>query len=207
MRIKKPSNFALLLILTLAAGCASVNPPSDTLDDYIARPEIEEELMELYFYPSTVRMLDKFISNGEGGILEGVVEGRLFYSKSDSLDILQRDKNELKKGLETEGFELLGEFRSGDMTTVAYVRDLAVDRYIVLLGGTDVATMLIEMKGEISMETLQGLSALNSANVMSLLDLTGGEEEQPEEIEPSDIEESGEAPMDSTNTKTIKIEI
>ncbi|HKL40325.1 MAG TPA: DUF4252 domain-containing protein [Cryomorphaceae bacterium] len=180
----------LLFILTLAAGCTSVNPPSDTLDDYIARPEIEEELMELYFYPSTVRMLDKFISNGEGGILKGVEEGRLFYTKSDSLDILQRDKQGLKKGLKSEGFELLGEFRSGDMTTVAYVRDLSIDRYVVLLGGTDVATMLVEMKGEISMETLQGLSDLNSANVMSLLDLTGGEEEPPEEIEPRDIEES-----------------
>ena len=186
-----------------------MNPPSNTLDDYIARPEIEEELMELYFYPSTVRMLDKFISNGKGGILEGVEEGRLFYSKSDSLDILQRDKQTLKKGLETEGFELLGEFRSGDMTTVAYVRDLSVDRYVVLLGGPDVATMLVEMKGEISIETLQGLSNLNSANVMSLLDLTGGDEEQPEEIEPIDSEETDEAPADSvnTNTKTIKIEI
>jgi len=208
MRIKRPINFAILLILGLTAGCASVNPPSETLDDYIERPEIEEELMELYFYPSTVRMLDKFISQGSGGILEGVEEGRLFYTQSDSVDILNRDKSDLREGLETEGFELLAEFRSGDMNTIAYVRDRSVDRYVVLVGGTDVATMLVEMKGEISMETLKGLSDLNSANVMSLLDMTKGEEKKVEDAESSDNANEDEVPTaDSTHTETIKIEI
>ncbi|MGB6035789.1 MAG: DUF4252 domain-containing protein, partial [Cryomorphaceae bacterium] len=170
---------------------------------YIERPEIDDELVELYFYPSTVRMLDKFISNGEGGILDGVKEGRLFYAKSDSLDILQRDVKELKDGFKSEGFELLAEMKSGEMNTVAFVREASIDRYIVLVGGVDVATMLVEMKGEISMKTLQGLSNLNSENVMSLLDITNSnEEEQAGEPDSKEMEEA-----DSLNTKTIKIEI
>jgi hypothetical protein len=186
----------------MAAGCAEVNPPSEALNDYIERPEIDQELGELYFYPTTVRMLDKFISNGEGGILEGVKEGRLFFAKSDSLDILQRDVKELENGLKSEGFELLAEFKSGDMSTVAYVRDQTIDRYVVLVGGDGVATMLIEMKGEISLETIQGLSDLNTDNVMSLLDLARGNNE-----ELIDESESEEAEPDTTKTKTIKIEI
>jgi hypothetical protein len=152
-------------------------------------------------------MLDKFISNGEGGILEGVKEGRLFYTKSDSLDILQRDMKELKSGLESEGFELLAEFRSGDVKSIAYIRDLSIDRYVVLIGGPDVATMLVELKGEISISTLQGLSDLNSENVMSLLDLTKDEAEKSDEVESSENEANDEAPFDSSNTQQIKIEI
>ncbi|MFT6998404.1 MAG: hypothetical protein ACJAQ4_002165 [Cryomorphaceae bacterium] len=201
MRTKRPINFSLIFILLLATGCAEVNPPSETLNDYIERSEIEQELGELYFYPTTVRMLDKFISNGEGGILEGVKEGRLFYSKSDSLDILQRDVKELENGLKSEGFELLAEFKSGDMTTIAYVRDQSIDRYVVLLGGDDAATMLLEMKGEISMKTIQGFSALNTDNVMSLLDLAKNEEEIIDE------HESEETESDTSKTKTLKIEI
>jgi hypothetical protein len=201
MRTKRPINFSLIFILLLATGCAEVNPPSETLNDYIERSEIEQELGELYFYPTTVRMLDKFISNGEGGILEGVKEGRLFYSKSDSLDILQRDVKELENGLLSEGFELLAEFKSGDMTTIAYVRDQSFDRYVVLLGGDDAATMLLEMKGEISMKTIQGFSALNTDNVMSLLDLAKNEEEIIDE------HESEETESDTSKTKTLKIEI
>jgi hypothetical protein len=201
MRTKRPINFSLIFILLLATGCAEVNPPSETLDAYIERPEIDQELGELYFYPTTVRMLDKFISNGEGGILEGVKEGRLFYSKSDSLDILQRDVKELENGLLSEGFELLAEFKSGDMTTIAYVRDQSFDRYVVLLGGDDAATMLLEMKGEISMKTIQGFSALNTDNVMSLLDLAKNEEEIIYEYE------SEETESDTSKTKTLKIEI
>lgn len=200
MKTTRPINFSLIFILLLAAGCAEVNPPSETLNDYIERPEIDQELGEFYFYPATVRMLDKFISNGEGGILEGVKEGRLFFAKSDSLDILQRDAKELENGLKSEGFELLAEFKSGDMSTVAYMRDQTIDRYVVLVGGDDVATMLIEMKGEISLETIQGLSDLNTDNVMSLLDLAKGNNEEL-------IDESEETEPDTTKTKTIKIEI
>jgi hypothetical protein len=202
MKTTRPINSSLIFILLLAAGCAEVNPPSEALNDYIERPEIDQELGELYFYPTTVRMLDKFISNGEGGILEGVKEGRLFFAKSDSLDILQRDVKELENGLRSEGFELLAEFKSGDMSTVAYVRDQTIDRYVVLVGGDGVATMLIEMKGEISLETIQGLSDLNTDNVMSLLDLARGNNE-----ELIDESESEEAEPDTTKTKTIKIEI
>jgi len=201
MKTTRPINFSFIFILLLAAGCAEVNPPSETLNDYIERPEIDQELGELYFYPSTVRMLDKFISNGEGGILEGVKEGRLLFAKSDSLDILLRDVKELENGLKSEGFELLAEFKSGDMSTVAYVRDQTIDRYVVLVGGDGVATMLIEMKGEISLETIQGLSDLNTDNVMSLLDLAKGNNN--EEL----IDESEETEPDTTKTKTIKIEI
>ncbi len=207
MRTKRPINFTLFFISLIAASCTQVNPPSQTLDDYIERPEIDQELVELYFYPTTVRMLDKFISNGEGGILEGVKEGRLFYTKSDSLDILQRDVKELKSGLESEGFELLGEFRSGDVKSIAYIRDLSIDRYVVLIGGPDVATMLVELKGEISLSTLQGLSDLNSENVMSLLDLTKDETEKSDEVESSENEANDEAPIDSSDTQQIKIEI
>ncbi|MFT5596201.1 MAG: hypothetical protein ACI8QH_000991 [Flammeovirgaceae bacterium] len=202
MKTTRSINSSLIFILLLAAGCAEVNPPSEALNDYIERPEIDQELGELYFYPTTVRMLDKFISNGEGGILEGVKEGRLFFAKSDSLDILQRDVKELENGLRSEGFELLAEFKSGDMSTVAYVRDQTIDRYVVLVGGDGVATMLIEMKGEISLETIQGLSDLNTDNVMSLLDLARGNNE-----ELIDESESEEAEPDTTKTKTIKIEI
>ena len=202
MKTTRSINSSLVFILLLAAGCAEVNPPSEALNDYIERPEIDQELGELYFYPTTVRMLDKFISNGEGGILEGVKEGRLFFAKSDSLDILQRDVKELENGLRSEGFELLAEFKSGDMSTVAYVRDQTIDRYVVLVGGDGVATMLIEMKGEISLETIQGLSDLNTDNVMSLLDLARGNNE-----ELIDESESEEAEPDTTKTKTIKNEI
>jgi len=206
MKKIRANNFTLLLIFFLLAGCAQVNPPSKTLDDYIGRSEIEEELVELYFYPTTVRMLDKFISNGEGGILDGVKEGRLFYTNSDSMDILQRDSKELKQGLISEGFELLVEFRRGDMNTTAYVRDLSIDRYVLLIGGADASsTMLVELKGEISMETLQGLSYLNSTNVMSLLDMTKGVPEEPEDVESLKKDNEGQATADSS--ETIKIEI
>jgi len=206
MKKIRANNFTLLLIFFLLAGCAQVNPPSKTLDDYMGRSEIEEELVELYFYPTTVRMLDKFISNGEGGILDGVKEGRLFYTNSDSMDILQRDSKELKQGLISEGFELLVEFRRGDMNTTAYVRDLSIDRYVLLIGGADASsTMLVELKGEISMETLQGLSYLNSTNVMSLLDMTKGVPEEPEDVESLKKDNEGQATADSS--ETIKIEI
>jgi len=203
MRTRRSNNYILFCILLIAASCTEVNPPSQTLDDYINRPEIDDELVELYFYPSTVRMLDKFISNDEGGILDGVKEGRLFYTKSDSLDILQRDFKELKDGFKSEGFELLAEMKSGEMNTVAYVREESIDRYIVLVGGVEMATMLVEMKGEISMKTLQGLSTLNSQNVMSLLDITNTDKK--EKADESDMEELEEA--DTLNTETIKIEI
>lgn len=203
MRTRRSNNYILFCILLIAASCTEVNPPSQTLDDYINRPEIDDELVELYFYPSTVRMLDKFISNDEGGILDGVKEGRLFYTKSDSLDILQRDFKELKYGFKSEGFELLAEMKSGEMNTVAYVREESIDRYIVLVGGVEMATMLVEMKGEISMKTLQGLSTLNSQNVMSLLDITNTDKK--EKADESDMEELEEA--DTLNTETIKIEI
>jgi hypothetical protein len=198
MRIKRPNNISLLLILLIAASCTEVNPPSKTLDDYIKRSEIDSELVDLYFYPTTVRMLDKFISNGEGGILEGVKEGRLFYTNSDSLNILQRDFKELKSGLESEGFELLAEFKSGDTKSTAYIRDLSIDRYVILIGGADVTTMLVELKGEISIATLQGLSDLNSDKVMSLLNITDTDKEEI-------VNESKEK-ADSLNTKTIKAE-
>ena len=203
MRTRRSNNYILFCILLIAASCTEVNPPSQTLDDYINRPEIGDELVELYFYPSTVRMLDKFISNDEGGILDGVKEGRLFYTKSDSLDILQRDFKELKDGFKSEGFELLAEMKSGEMNTIAYVREESIDRYIVLVGGVEMATMLVEMKGEISMKTLQGLSTLNSQNVMSLLDITNTDKK--EKADESDMEELEEA--DTLNTETIKIEI
>lgn len=196
MKVTRSSYLILLFFFLAISSCREINPPSQTLDKYITRPEVDEALAELYFYPTTVRMLDKFISNGEGGILDGVIEGRLFYGASDSLDILKRDMPELVKGLENEGFELLAEFKSGDTKTVAFVRDESIDRYVALIGGGDVATMLVELKGEISIETLRGLSDLNSDNIMSLLEFTGGETNPVEE-----------APRDTTYSDTLKTEI
>ena len=200
MRTIRPINISLFFILLVAASCTEVNPPSKTLDEYIERSEIDRELVDLYFYPTTVRMLDKFISNGEGGILKGVKEGRLFFTNSDSLDFLQRDMKELKSGLESEGFELLAEFRNGDTKSIAYIRDLSIDRYVVLIGGADVSTMLVELKGEISIATIQGLSDLNSDKVMSLLNIT--DTDKAEIMDES--EEKTES--DTLNTKTTKVE-
>jgi hypothetical protein len=188
MKIRKASKSLIFILLLTLGACSEVNPPSETLDEYIERSEIERELVELYFYPTTVRMLDKFISSGEGGILEGVEEGRLFYAKYDTLDVLKRDLKDLQKGLESEGFEMLAEFKTGDVKTVAFIRDQSVDRFVLFLGGTDIATMLIEMKGEISMKTIQGMSDLNSDNVMSLLELAGDRESQKEEADSTTTE-------------------
>lgn len=196
MKVTRPGFLVLIFTLLVAVGCREINPPSQTLDDYIARPEVDDALAELYFYPTTVRMLDKFISNGKGGILDGVVEGRLFYGSSDSLDILKTDMPELIKGLKNEGFEQLAEFKSGDVKTVAFIRDESIDRYVALIGGGDVATMLVELKGEISFETLQGLSDLNSDNVMSLLEFTGGGNNVVEE-----------APSETLHSDTLKTEL
>ncbi|MCH2214646.1 MAG: hypothetical protein MK086_05695 [Flavobacteriales bacterium] len=194
MRIKILNNsilfFSGVLMLT---SCAEVNPPSETLNQYIEREEIERELSEFYFYPTTVRMLDKFITAGKGGVLDGVQEGRLFYAKYDTMDVLQRDLPDLRKRLKDERFELLAEFRMGATKTVAFVREDEVNRYVVLLGGPEVTSMLIEMKGEISMSTLRGLNDLNSENVMSLLDLTGNKQSRENneilEDHPSDTTE------------------
>ncbi|MCZ4408305.1 DUF4252 domain-containing protein [Cryomorphaceae bacterium 1068] len=190
----------MFLILLIGASCTQVNPPSKTLDEYVERPEVDQEVVGLYFYPTTVRMLDKFISNGEGGMLEGVKEGRLFYTNSDSIDILRRDMKELRSGLESEGFELLAEFRSGDTKSIAYIRDLSIDRYVVMIGGADVTTMLVELKGEISIETIQGLSDLNSNKVMSLLNITDTDKEEIV----NESEEKDES--DTLSTETIKVE-
>lgn len=202
MKNKRPRYHLLTLIVLLLASCSEINPPSKTLDDYIERDEIEKELVELYFYPTTVRMLDKFISNGEGGILNGVEEGRLFYAKFDTLNILKRDMETLRSGLESEGFEMLAEFRSGDMKTIALVRDESIDRYVVFLVGSDISTMLIEMKGEISLATLQGMSDLNSENIMSLLDLTG--DSNSKEVVTDSLENKPEmTPIDSTRLDSL----
>ncbi|MEM9053035.1 MAG: hypothetical protein AAGC47_13355 [Bacteroidota bacterium] len=207
MRIKIQSNsihlFIILGVLFLAS-CAEINPPSETLDDYIAREEIERELSEFYFYPTTVRMLDKFITEGNGGVLDGVKEGRLFYTKYDTLDVLQRDLPDLREGLKNENFELLAEFRMGTTKTVAFMREDKINRYVVLLGGPEVTSMLIEMKGEISMSTLRGLNDLNSENVMSLLDLTGNKSSKQKEVnEDPDFN----SPTDSTRTDTLSTEV
>ena len=81
----------------------------------------------------------------------------------------------------------------GATKTVAFVREDEVNRYVVLLGGPEVTSMLIEMKGEISMSTLRGLNDLNSENVMSLLDLTGNKQSRENneilEDHPSDTTE------------------
>ena len=138
----------------MLTSCAEVNPPSETLNQYIEREEIERELSEFYFYPTTVRMLDKFITAGKGGVLDGVQEGRLFYAKYDTMDVLQRDLPDLRKRLKDERFELLAQFRMGATKTVAFVREDEVNRYVVLLGGPEATSMLIEMKGEISMSNL-----------------------------------------------------
>ena len=206
MRIKKiPSNSILFCLGVLfLASCAEINPPSETLDDYIAREEIERELSEFYFYPTTVRMLDKFVTEGEGGILDGVKEGRLFYTKYDTLDVLQRDLPDLREGLKNEDFELLAEFRMGTTKTVAFMREDEINRYVVLLGGPEVTSMLIEMKGEISMSTLRGLNDLNSENVMSLLDLTGNKSSREEE---EDGEDDFNTPSDSILTDTLTTEV
>jgi hypothetical protein len=58
--------------------------------------------------------------------------------------------------------------------------------------------MLVELKGEISIATLQGLSDLNSDKVMSLLNITDTDKEEI-------VNESKEK-ADSLNTKTIKAE-
>lgn len=178
-------NLNRILILSIGlfslAGCTEVNPPSETLDAFIANEENDRQLIELYFYPSTVRMIDKFLSNGEGGLLDGVKEGRLFYSKLDTVDVLQGDLPKLRKGLENEGFGLLAEFRNGSAKTVAFVREASIDRYVVLVGGADVPALIVELKGDISMATLRGLNDLNSNKVMSLLELSSEDNEiQPE---------------------------
>jgi hypothetical protein len=191
-RIKTNRIFAFAILLLLAS-CTADNPPSRALNDFIDREEVDSELIELYFYPSTVRMLDKFISTEEGGLLKGVEEGRLFYTSSDSADVIQSNLPKLRKELAAEGFELLGEFRRSGTKTVAYVREKNINRYVVVVGGEDVPSMMVELKGDISMKTLQGLSTLNSDKVMDLLDLGIGEE-------PTEGEETDASASDSTDT-------
>lgn len=197
-RTKNNSLFGLFLVaLVLLASCGTNNPPSKALDSFAEQEEIDRELIELYFYPSTVRMLDKFISSGEGGILEGVKEGRLFYASSDSSDVIQENMSMLRKDLTAEGFELLAEFRSKGTKTVAFVREKKINRYVVVVGGKEVPSMMVEMKGEISMKTLQGLSTLNSDKVMNLLDI--GLNDDLEEIEELEEPDFGEPDTTETN--------
>lgn len=175
---------AFLVILTVLVGaCSDNNPPSDTLSDYTRSTEKEEALSALYFYPTTVRMLEKVMSqSGETGILSGVKSGRIIYGVDDSLDVLKADFDELSHGLKDEGFELLGEFKSGSDRTVAYVREGKTKRYVALLA-SEASTILVELYGELSIETIRGLSQLNTDNVMSLFDLPSPDKSNPEDTD------------------------
>ncbi len=148
MKTNRSTLFFLLLVVLF--GCQDANPPSETVNEYLERPEIKQELSVIYFYPSTVRMLNKVLTNGGENLLEGVEEGRLAFGGSDSLDVFQRDMSEIKTSLNEEGFEFLAEMRSGSVLTLAYVREAKPNRYVALLGEKG-STMLIELKGEISM--------------------------------------------------------
>jgi hypothetical protein len=191
----RTSNTIILLVFLTCSACTDNNPPSETITVYTE--ENDEALGELYFYPTTVRMLEKVLTTGsQEGVFEGVESGRILYGKSDSLDILKQDFDELVKGVNKEGFELLVEFKSRGERTVAYVREGSPNRYIALLSG-GVSTILVELEGDLSLETIRGLSQLNSENVMSLFDLP-----KPESENQGDSEEEA----DSSRTKQVKFE-
>lgn len=191
----KKKNKAILFLALVWVACGLNNPPSKTLSDYTENPEIDRSVSKFYFYPTTVRMIEKVLTAGDANILEGVRSGRVFYTTGDSLDVIRRDMSELRADLETEGFELLGEFRQRREKTVAFVREGSLNRYVVILTGE--SSLLVELEGEISMNTIKGLNKLNSDDAMELFDLPGDEQEsKPESLQ-----------QDTTNIQEVKITI
>jgi len=205
MRKKVINIAAALIVVLITAGCSEDNPPSDTLDDYIENPEHDPLLSELYFYPTTVRMIEKVLmKNGQEGLLEGVKGGRIIYGTDDSLDVLSRDIDQLKSGLSDEGFEFLGEFKSEGQHIVAYVREGRNNRYVAMLPGVN-STMVVELHGEVSLKTIRGLSQLNSESALSLFDFPSNEDEPEEEDDQKEGEEAIEAEETNEETNTTEI--
>jgi hypothetical protein len=185
--IRKKKNKAILFLVLFLAACGMNNPPSETLDEYAEDPEVDRAISEFYFYPSTVRMIEKVLTAGDANVLEGVRSGRVFYGTDDSLNVIARDMTQLKSELKEEGFEMLGEFRQGKERTLAFVREGGLNRYVVILVGE--SSLLVELEGDISMSTIQGLNKLNSDRVMELFDLPGEDKKSNSEADSSNVKE------------------
>lgn len=175
------TNRFLWILFIVCVGCNE--HPTDIIDDFEeSRPD---QIKAFYAYPSTIRMLGQIMESTNINALEEVEKARVFIhwkdEESEGIDAFQN----LLTEVEESSFEDLIRLNSKESSIRVFLSEENGETpvYLILSFGSDV-DYLIEIEGEISMQTLKDLGTMDIDNAMDILDL--GKPKAKEEQEESE---------------------
>jgi len=175
-QIKSNLLFCLALSLIILS-CGRRDNPVDRFEE--SRPG---SVRAFYAYPSTVRMLGKIVDSDNPNRFESIEKARLFIEwKSDDADSREQFM-EVKNEALSEKFEELFTMSSTTSDLTILIDDSQTPVYLLFSFSEDV-DYILELKGNISMNTLKEMGTLDLENMANIIDLGMPAEEENSEIQ------------------------
>ncbi len=171
MRRIRISSIVILLIAVLCISCGRKNAESTALTEYLATAP--DNVRTLYFYPSTIRMLAGMLGDETGASLNEIKRGRLSLTFGGGDTDFQNSFDPLKTAIDDDGFTSIMKLNAPDGKIDIFYREEPEDGYLLFID-QEGSTFILEITGEISMQTIQQLSTLDMGRAMGLLNIQFG---------------------------------
>lgn len=154
----------LFSLLILAAGCTKQNAVSDFVQD-------RDMARSLYFYPSTLRMINIDRNPEYDEMIEGIKLARYFIL--DSAQVLNADIPNLITELTNDGFEEVMYIKNKDTNIQVMALEKETPEFVIL-SKSDEEITLLEVVGMINVAKIPKLSQTFTTNgFLDVLNLDG----------------------------------
>jgi len=153
----------LFSLLILAAGCTKQNAVSDFVQD-------RDMALSLYFYPSTLRMINIDRNTEYDEMIKGIKQARYFML--DSAQVLNADIPKLIAELTNDGFEEVMYIKNKDTNIQVMALEKETPEFVIL-SVTDQEVTLLEVIGMINVAKIPKLTQTFSKNgFLDVINLT-----------------------------------
>ncbi len=180
MRNQTKISILLLTAIVGLCGCGKSYEQSEALTHFIS--ENQRSTQTLYFYPSTIRMLGGVMNAENSQAFADIESGRFVFTwDHEKIDIAEHFDGILSEAKD-EGFEMLAEMNTADSRMLIYLNDESGSPGYLILLQNSFGDFIIEMVGQLSMQSITSLSQLDFTDVASTFGLNKVDETMEEEI-------------------------
>jgi len=158
-------------------SCGKSDNPIDQFEK--SRPG---SVKAFYAYPSTVRMLGKIVDKDNPDRFSEIEKARLYIEWKSEGKGSRDEFLSVKNNALAANFEELLSISSENSDITVLLNDRQTPVYLLFSFSGDV-DYIIEMKGNVSMSTLQEMGTLDMNNVADVINLGKGSKEENSEIQ------------------------
>lgn len=186
-------SFAVAVGLLLMA-CSPSHPTSDAIDRFEENAPDSVSFYALHFYPSTIRVISRLPGEEFADGFSEVKRARVLLAAGQAGQGLTDRFDVLRQELEAEDYESLMKLKSRGSRVEIFLSDRGSTPHYIVMYSDEAASFILEMIGEVSVNTLRDLGTMDTQKVMDFFDI------RPVETDTSTVDTT-------RTTHSVKIQI